>query len=531
MTDLYGLREVPTFDLVLSENDMGALRKNPKKWRKGGFEYEGQVFEDVALRIKGHRSLRSIDKKPALKLRFNKGKEHKGRRFLGVHRLTLNNLVEDPTMIREYLAYRLAREVGLPVPKAGFANLRVNGAPYGLYLVVETPDTDFLERQFGSGAGELYEGEYGCDLTTDDVEGFDLDVGQEDRSALLRFAKATEASGDALADSLWRKPESPLNLEHLTLFLAFSTYVGDFDGYHHSHNYRIYRNPLDNKWQFMSWGLDRAWFKDIAPYASRGRLAKKCFAHAECRRDYLLALRRVHKAARKLNMTTGAKVISSIISEDVNADQKRPHSAKTIMKRRKRLVEFIEDRERYVEEHTRCLDAEGNEVDADGDGFGCMDCDDSDAKVNPGAVEACDGVDNNCSGLVDDAVSCPCAEERIDNETYALCNLPMPFVDAREHCVARGGKLANLKSATSLEKLRERANSIDTERWWLGGSDRETEGAFLWSDATAIDQQLWAKGEPDNTGCNQDCVVLTKGNAKLHDTHCGQHLPFVCELP
>jgi len=42
-------------------------------------------------------------------------------------------------------------------------------------------------------------------------------------------------------------------------------------------------------------------------------------------------------------------------------------------------------------------------VDADGDGFNTEeDCDDTDANVHPDAVEACNDVDDNCDGLVDD---------------------------------------------------------------------------------------------------------------------------------
>jgi hypothetical protein len=42
-------------------------------------------------------------------------------------------------------------------------------------------------------------------------------------------------------------------------------------------------------------------------------------------------------------------------------------------------------------------------TDADGDGFGMgADCDDGDASVFPTAPELCDGVDNDCNGIVDD---------------------------------------------------------------------------------------------------------------------------------
>ncbi|NNF82537.1 MAG: hypothetical protein HKM99_07310 [Flavobacteriaceae bacterium] len=55
--------------------------------------------------------------------------------------------------------------------------------------------------------------------------------------------------------------------------------------------------------------------------------------------------------------------------------------------------------------------AHGDAIDRDGDGYydrenPCseVDCDDTDAAINPSAPEVCDGIDNNCDGLTDPPV-------------------------------------------------------------------------------------------------------------------------------
>jgi hypothetical protein len=57
------------------------------------------------------------------------------------------------------------------------------------------------------------------------------------------------------------------------------------------------------------------------------------------------------------------------------------------------------------------------DIDADGDSYyECIDdCDDSDAGVNPGAAEVCDGEDNNCSAGIDEGFD-------VDGDGYTTCS-------------------------------------------------------------------------------------------------------------
>ena len=81
--------------------------------------------------------------------------------------------------------------------------------------------------------------------------------------------------------------------------------------------------------------------------------------------------------------------------------------------------------------------------DVDGDGFGINeDCNDEDAAVFPGAVELCDGIDNNCSGNIDDdaqdALTYYPDDDGdgfgIDRGAELVCDAPEGFVTENGDC-------------------------------------------------------------------------------------------------
>lgn len=528
MAAFFALDVLPTFHITLESDAFQKLKDEPRKFVHGEFSHDGVTYKDIGVRLKGHRSMRAIDNKPSFKLRFDKYVE--GTQFLGQTQLTLNNLVEDPTMVREILGYNLLRELGVPAPKIGYAEVYVNQELYGLYAIIENMDETFLARSFSDNSGGLYEGEYGCDMFEEDVEGFERDSGKDDkRTDLHGLAQAAAAPPEQIFDRLFDREKGLLHTDAFLTYLAVSAFVGDFDGYRHSHNYRVYRNPAENKWYFIPWGLDRTFKQHLPLFDSEGLLAKRCFADARCRLEYVRTLKKVADRFEAMQLEQGLHVVSAFIDGTARKDTRKPYDDAEIQKARTQLLEFIKERPDKVRRQLTCIDPNGNELDQDGDGFGCLDCNDADPGVHPGAADVCDGTDNDCSTLVDDNPTCACPTVAIEGTTFHLCNLPLPWNEALAFCQAKGLTLARMDRAEQAKALRDAASKHNKERWWIGLSDHSEEGTFRWTDGSPVEWTNWAKREPDNDGCNQDCAALKeRGKGKWHDTHCGQHRPFIC---
>ena len=113
--------------------------------------------EQLGVRSRGLGSRNGI--KPGLLLSFEEYSDEL--RFLGLRSIVLRNNVQDPSMMREHLGMTFFRRMGVPAPRTAFTRLFVNNEYMGLYTIVESIDTDFVQRHFGQSNGFLYSYDYG----------------------------------------------------------------------------------------------------------------------------------------------------------------------------------------------------------------------------------------------------------------------------------------------------------------------------------------------------------------------------------
>jgi hypothetical protein len=262
---------------------------------------------------------------------------------------------------------------------------------------------------------------------------------------------------------------------------------------------------------------------------SYGRLAVRCFASEDCRLRYVKALQEAARRFEGLQLERKLLEIEKTIAGAVARDHRRPHRDKERARALEVLRAFLRERPAEIRAATTCWDG-ARELDRDGDGAGCQDCDDADAKTHPGAAELCDGKDNDCSGVADDASMCPCPIEVVGERSFELCDMPVSWWRAKDFCAARGAVLARVDGEDVARPLRAATKKVKESDFWIGLHDQDEEGDFRFLDGGKPRSSLWGKGEPDDYACGQHCAALRKGSkAKLRDLHCATPNPFICE--
>jgi CotH kinase protein/RTX calcium-binding nonapeptide repeat (4 copies) len=348
---LFSPAAVVEIDLTLPQESIDALNADPDEYVDGTFSLttpsENFGPLDVGIRLKGSAigSFRPLGGKAAFQVKL--GHSVPDQQFFGLKTLTLNNMVQDPSMIHEVLAYEVFRSAGVPASRTGYAYVRVNDQDYGVYLNIETLDDVMLSRWLES-TQHLYEGEYDPDAVPPGVDAlpgnagrFSVHEGSEtDLSDLVALIATVNGDGD-----FSNRVKSVADLRQLTRMWAVEKYIGHWDGYsareehlggyqptnyflHSDEGDRFTMLPCDTDQTFA--GSPDSTNPHLAFDGKGGVMFNECLHDPSCLSLYRNAVRDVRSLIGGLDLDSRAASTSALLAPWQKQDPRREYTLEDI---------------------------------------------------------------------------------------------------------------------------------------------------------------------------------------------------------
>lgn len=245
---LFDKDKITNINIDMKQDDFDWIIENAtrEEYRSADITVNGTTFHNVGIRPKGNSSLRTVAQDESsdrfsFKVKFDAYVE--GQNCFGLNKLALNNIIMDKTYMKEYLAYDMFASMGVVTPKYAYANITINGKPWGLYLAVEAMEESFVKRNYGSLNGHLYRPEgAGSDLkwTGNSAANYSgirnmaaYDVTDSDFNKIITMIEYLNKGTDL---------EKYLDIDAIMRYFAVNTFLVNFDSYtgNLKHNYYLY---------------------------------------------------------------------------------------------------------------------------------------------------------------------------------------------------------------------------------------------------------------------------------------------------
>ena len=336
---------VSNVDLTMPQASIDALNADPNSsiYRTADVKIttaDGVVttLSNIGVRLKGQATRRLIndfDKAP-LKLKFDAFVA--GQKFLGLSRMTLNSMVQDPSFIREDTAYRIYRAMGLVAPRTTYSWVTLNNADFGLYMNVEAIDAQMLKRWLNPV--HLYSSNcYLADLTYNQDDCYDTNYGDTNRSDLNAAVAVSVLDGA----SWWTEVNKIADMTSVINLMATDIYTSNWDGYTDvvQNNYYIVFDDT-GKLKIIPWGQDGTFPMDndaqldwlgrgpaFRNFGNQERsvMLRKCVAHVPCKSLLIKAQVAVKNKVATLGIPEFKNKVASVINNAYIAHDTRSNSS------------------------------------------------------------------------------------------------------------------------------------------------------------------------------------------------------------
>lgn len=155
---LFDTSRVHTIDIVMDDWEGFLEGCTDEEYELCSVVIDNESYNNVAIRAKGNTSLTQVasygNDRYSFKIEFDHYDSTIS--YHGLDKLSLNNIIQDNTYMKDYLTYQMMGYFGVDAPLCSYVYITVNGEDWGLYLAVEGVEESFLERNYGSDYGELY---------------------------------------------------------------------------------------------------------------------------------------------------------------------------------------------------------------------------------------------------------------------------------------------------------------------------------------------------------------------------------------
>lgn len=220
---------------------------------------DGNDLGIVGLRQKGFFSNWGATgslKKP-LKIDFNEFVADT--EYDGLKKLNLQNGFQDPSMMRDAIAYKLFRDNEIPASRTAYARLYLNDSYWGLYLMVEQIDKTFLAENFDSNDGNLYKcmGNTSLEWQGTDFNAyaneFDLKT-NETENDWTDFIDFVDIVNNSDAADFELELANRFVLDDYLKILALDVMMNNWDSYYgQGRNFYLYHDIDEDKFQWIPW--------------------------------------------------------------------------------------------------------------------------------------------------------------------------------------------------------------------------------------------------------------------------------------
>ncbi len=360
---IFGMDVVHSLDITLSDEAIRSLDRDPWDYVEGAVVFDGKAVDSVGVRLKGAwGSFEDLDGKANFKIDFNRYVD--GQDLWGTEQLTVNNSRVDCSFLREVTAYHVIDTVGLHETRTGFVWVTVNGTDYGLYVLVETPDDEWLDHTFEASDGNLYDGKYIFTEDWDFVSYVDFTPSEQVYFELEEGTDVGLVDVEAVTEVLRTARSDPDGYEHLGQLVDWSQlqrvwateqWVGQLDGYWlNTNNYRIYFNPLSQRMEMLPWDMDYSFYNDsdwgMDWWRPSGELTKFCMQDADCLADLRTESEQVLAILDATDLDDWVNEVRDLIEPHANADTRACTSDNTIYWMQEEIETWVRNRSDEVRE-------------------------------------------------------------------------------------------------------------------------------------------------------------------------------------